>query len=172
MQDESQPQEPLDLASSQPEDLPEAAAGDPRAPPEDPAGTFQCCVCYDEHPMQEAFIASMCRHKLCRDAARGVVLAAMGCACRLCMACMRHACSHGTTNPILRAHELPTVALAGRDPDTPSPLLRAGRASSQSSARSARPRPTQPAPSARAGRPPAPAAQGTPGTGAAAWTRT
>ena len=77
MQDESQPQEPLDLAFSQPEDL--TAAGEEEAPalPEDPAGTFQCCVCYDEHPMQEAFIASMCRHKLCRDAARGVVLAAM-----------------------------------------------------------------------------------------------
>ena len=78
LQDESPPQEPVDLASSQLEDLlqlPQEAA--PHALPEDPCGTFACAVCYDEHPMQDCFIASMCKHKLCRDAARGVVLAAI-----------------------------------------------------------------------------------------------
>ena len=30
--------------------------------------------------MQDRFIASMCHHKLCRDAAQGVILAAVQCA--------------------------------------------------------------------------------------------
>ncbi|KAK9901691.1 hypothetical protein WJX75_008551 [Coccomyxa subellipsoidea] len=39
--------------------------------------TFSCAVCYDEHSMEDCFIASMCRHRLCRDAAREVVLGAI-----------------------------------------------------------------------------------------------
>ncbi|BDA42122.1 probable ATP-dependent RNA helicase DEAH11, chloroplastic at C-terminar half [Coccomyxa sp. Obi] len=41
------------------------------------AATFSCAVCYDDHPMEDCFIASMCRHRLCRDAAREVVLGAI-----------------------------------------------------------------------------------------------
>ena len=39
-----------------------------------------CAVCYDEHDMGECYIASSCGHKLCRKAARGVLLAAIECA--------------------------------------------------------------------------------------------
>lgn len=45
-------------------------------PPERPQ-TFSCAVCYDDHPMEDCFIASMCRHKLCREAAREVILGAI-----------------------------------------------------------------------------------------------
>jgi hypothetical protein len=83
LQNGSLPQEPVDLASSQLEEdrlqLPQQEVP-PTLPEADPAGSFACAVCYDEHPMQDCFIASMCRHMLCRDAARGVVLAAIQCA--------------------------------------------------------------------------------------------
>ena len=35
---------------------------------------------FDNQPLQDCFIASMCGHLLCRDAARGVILAAIQCA--------------------------------------------------------------------------------------------
>lgn len=65
--------EPIDLLDSQAEGV---VAAEPEEP-EPPATTFSCAVCYDDHPLEDCFIASMCRHKLCRDAAREVVLAAV-----------------------------------------------------------------------------------------------
>ncbi len=40
-------------------------------------GTFSCMICYDDHPMEDCFVASMCRHMMCRDAARQVILSAI-----------------------------------------------------------------------------------------------
>ncbi len=66
--------QPIDVSGSQldPEDM--LGVGPVLQPRE---ATFSCAVCYDDHPMEDCFIASMCKHRLCRDAAREVVLGAM-----------------------------------------------------------------------------------------------
>ena len=49
-----------------------------RAPecPRAPQRVFECAICYDEHLMEDCYIASMCGHRMCRDAAREVTLTA------------------------------------------------------------------------------------------------
>jgi hypothetical protein len=92
----------VDLASSQlEEDLQQPAQQNTPTPVllEDPGGSFACAVCYDEHPMQDCFIASMCRHMLCRDAARGVVLAAIQCAAVPFPS--SHSCTHPACPPAM-----------------------------------------------------------------------
>ena len=44
-----------------------------------PERTFECAICYDEHPMEDCYISSMCGHRMCRDAAREVTLGAIRC---------------------------------------------------------------------------------------------
>jgi len=54
-----------------------AVSGEPeKAPP----GVFNCAICFDEHSLEDCYIASMCGHRMCRDAAREVVLGAVRCA--------------------------------------------------------------------------------------------
>ena len=43
-------------------------------------GVFSCAICFDEHSLEDCYIASMCGHRMCRDAAREVVLGAVRCA--------------------------------------------------------------------------------------------
>ncbi len=43
-------------------------------------GVFSCAICFDEHSMEDCYIARMCSHRMCRDAAREVVLGAVRCA--------------------------------------------------------------------------------------------
>ena len=47
--------------------------------PRAPERTFECAICYDEHPMEDCYISSMCGHRMCRDAAREVTLGAITC---------------------------------------------------------------------------------------------
>ena len=73
LQDYSQP---IDVSGSQQDfdEMPGVAMLQPKE------ATFSCAVCYDDHPIEDCYIASMCRHRLCRDAAREVILAAIKCA--------------------------------------------------------------------------------------------
>ena len=41
---------------------------------------FSCAICLEEHSMEDCYIARMCGHRMCRDAAREVVLGAVRCA--------------------------------------------------------------------------------------------
>ncbi|EIE20626.1 hypothetical protein COCSUDRAFT_57197 [Coccomyxa subellipsoidea C-169] len=66
--------QPIDVSGSQPDPEDMLGVGPVVQPRE---ATFSCAVCYDDHPMEDCFIASMCKHRLCRDAAREVVLGAM-----------------------------------------------------------------------------------------------
>ena len=70
-------EQPIDVSGSQPEEWGAEALADNGAKPEENAATFSCQICYDDHPVEDLYIASMCRHKLCRDAAREVVLGAV-----------------------------------------------------------------------------------------------
>ncbi len=38
---------------------------------------FSCAICFDEHSMEDCYVASACGHCMCRDAARKVVLGAV-----------------------------------------------------------------------------------------------
>ena len=42
-----------------------------------PQGMFSCAICFDEHSLEDCYIASVCGHRMCRDAAREVVLGAV-----------------------------------------------------------------------------------------------
>ena len=44
-----------------------------------PQQVFDCAICFDEHSMEDCYIASACGHRMCRDAAREVVLNAIRC---------------------------------------------------------------------------------------------
>ncbi len=49
----------------------------PGEPEEAPHGMFSCAICLDEHSMQDCYTASMRGHRMCRKAARKVVLGAV-----------------------------------------------------------------------------------------------
>ena len=38
---------------------------------------FHCAICLDKHSMEDCYIASACGHRMCRDAARNVILEAV-----------------------------------------------------------------------------------------------
>ena len=40
---------------------------------------FVCAVCCDDHDMSKCYIASGCGHRLCCEAACGILLAAIQC---------------------------------------------------------------------------------------------
>lgn len=40
-------------------------------------GVFSCAICFDEHSLEDCYIARVCGHRMCRDAAREVVLGAV-----------------------------------------------------------------------------------------------
>ena len=39
--------------------------------------SFSCPICLEEHSLEDCYIASACGHRMCRDAARKVVLGAV-----------------------------------------------------------------------------------------------
>lgn len=70
-------QEPIDLLGCSQEDDSAAAAALAQEPEKAPGRTFECAICYDEHSLEDCYIASMCGHRMCRDAARQIVLGAV-----------------------------------------------------------------------------------------------
>ena len=72
-------QDPWDLLGD-PQQLVGTLGAVPGEPGKAPQGVFSCAICFDEHSLEDCYIASMCGHRMCRDAAREVVLGAVRCA--------------------------------------------------------------------------------------------
>ena len=49
----------------------------PEEPEKASHGMFNCAICLEEHSMEDCYMASMCGHRMCRSAARKVVLGAV-----------------------------------------------------------------------------------------------
>lgn len=66
-------QDPVDLPGSA-QQLEDTLAAELQKAPQ---GVFSCAICFDEHSLEDCYIASVCGHRMCRDAAREVVLGAI-----------------------------------------------------------------------------------------------
>ncbi len=72
--------------------------------------SFSCPICLDEHSLEDCYIASACGHRMCRDAAREVVLGAVRSAPRV-WADLQKCISGMTGQPAERYVAVPCLGL-------------------------------------------------------------
>ncbi|CAL5223005.1 g5454 [Coccomyxa viridis] len=73
-------QEPMLIESQDPMDLlqlDDTLEAVPEELKQELQGVFSCAICFDEHSLEDCYIARVCGHRMCRDAAREVVLGAV-----------------------------------------------------------------------------------------------